>query len=276
MPYRLSTTKYLLRFDDLCPTMNWKVWSGIEAALLERNLKPILAVVPDNQDPVLRAEPPAEDFWDHVRRWQERGWTIALHGYQHRYVSSHRGMVNLRRKSEFAGLPAAEQAEKLQRGLEIFNRHGIKSHLWIAPGNSFDAATVALLARFGIWIINDGLFRFPFVCRRDIFWVPQQLFGFRPAPAGVWTVCYHHNQWAAGELRKFREDLDRYGPQISCLDDIDREWAGRRSWGSAFLCTHPRLSSLLIRGELKLAGWQRSRTAAAEPPGQSLSTVQVK
>lgn len=276
MPSRLNTTKYLLRFDDICPTMNWKVWSEIEAELSERKLKPILAVVPDNQDPVLQAGPAAEDFWDHVRSWQERGWAIALHGYQHRYVTAHRGMVNLRRKSEFAGLPAAEQAEKLQRGLEVFTRHGIKTHLWVAPGNSFDAVTVALLGRFGLRIISDGLFRFPFVCRRNVFWVPQQLFGFRPAPAGVWTLCYHHNQWAAEQLRQFREDLDRYGGQIACLDDIDREWAGRRSWGSAFLCTHPRLSSLLIRGELKLTGWWRSRKAAARLPIEGLSVLQTK
>src|SRR5262252_3697380 len=88
-----TSTKYLLRFDDICPTMNWQVWSEIEAALLDQDLKPILAVVPDNQDPVLKVDPPVEDFWERVRTWQARGWTIALHGYQHRYVTHSPGIV---------------------------------------------------------------------------------------------------------------------------------------------------------------------------------------
>ncbi len=44
------TSKYLIRFDDLCPTMNWDMWSRIESVLLEHKISPLLAVVPDNQD----------------------------------------------------------------------------------------------------------------------------------------------------------------------------------------------------------------------------------
>src|SRR5438552_1817224 len=151
----MRNTQYLLRFDDICPTMNWATWPEIERALEERNLKPILAVVPDNRDPVLEVEPAVEDFWECVRSWQARGWTIALHGYQHRYVTCHPGIVTVKKKSEFAGVPAAEQAAKLRRGVEIFERQGIKSHVWIAPSNSFDAATVSLLPKFGITTICD-------------------------------------------------------------------------------------------------------------------------
>ena len=90
---RTSTTQYLLRFDDICPTMNWRVWAEIETVLVQRQLKPLLAVVPDNRDPGLQVDSPAGDFWDRARVWQERGWTIALHGFQHRYVSRNAGMV---------------------------------------------------------------------------------------------------------------------------------------------------------------------------------------
>jgi predicted deacetylase len=276
MPKHSKSTRYLLRFDDICPTMNWEVWSEIEAALLERNLKPMLAVVPDNQDQVLKVAPPVQDFWGRVRTWQASGWAIALHGYQHKYVTYHPGVVTVRKKSEFAGVPAAEQEEKLRLGMEVFERHGVNSSLWIAPSNSFDTSTVALLPRFGISTICDGHFRFPFVCRRNMFWVPHQLFGFRPAPAGVWTVCYHHNQWTSEDLRKFREDLDYYGPQISSLDEISREWAGRRSWWSSFVCFSPRLSPLLIRCHLKLVGWWRSLTAKVGPEMKPLSSLQAR
>ena len=260
MAKHLNNTRYLLRFDDICPTMNWEVWSAIESALVERNIKPMLAVVPDNQDKVLEVSPPVQDFWERVRAWQARGWAIALHGYQHKYVTCHPGVVTVRKKSEFAGVPAAEQEEKLRLGVQIFKHHGITARLWIAPSNSFDSSTVSLLPRFGISTICDGCFRFPFISRDSMFWVPQQLFSFRPAPAGVWTVCYHHNHWTPADLRKFREDLDDYGPEIASLDEITREWAGRRSWFSSFLCTSPRLSLFLIRCQLKLVSWWRSLT----------------
>jgi len=253
---RTSTTQYLLRFDDICPTMNWRVWAEIETVLVQRRFKPLLAVVPDNRDPGLQVDPPAGDFWDRVRAWQDRGWTIALHGFQHRYVTRSAGMVAVRKKSEFAGLPGEVQREKLRRGLEIFERERITSRVWIAPGDSFDAATVALLPEFGIRVISGGYFRYPYVCPRRMTWVPQQLYYFRPAPTGVWTVCYHHNQWSASQPRRFREDVDQYGANIMSLDAIlDRGAPPECKW-SAWLCTRPRISRFLIRSELKLWSWR--------------------
>jgi predicted deacetylase len=252
---RMSTPQYLLRFDDICPTMNWKVWAEIETVLVQRRLKPLLAVVPDNQDPGLQVDPPAGDFWDRVRAWQDRGWTIALHGFQHRYVSRNAGLVAVRKKSEFAGLPTEQQREKLRRGMEILERERITSRVWIAPGNAFDAATVALLPDFGIRVISAGHFQFPYVSPGGMTWVPQQLYYFRPAPAGVWTVCYHHNQWDGSQPRKFREDVDHYGANIVSLDTVlDGDVLPESKW-SAWLCTHARLSRFLIRAELKLWSW---------------------
>jgi predicted deacetylase len=256
----VTKAQYLLRFDDICPTMNWRVWAEIETVLIQRRLKPILAVVPDNRDPVLEVDSPAEDFWDRVRGWQDRGWMIGLHGYQHRYVTRNAGLVAVRKLSEFAGLPAGEQREKLRRGVEILKREGITASVWIAPGNTFDATTVALLPEFGIRIICDGYFRFPHVCpclpsngtKGQMTWVPHQLFYFRPAPAGVWTVCYHHNSWTASRLRKFREDVDDYGADIASLEEVLEKNAPRERKWSAWLCMQPRLSRFLMRLELKL------------------------
>jgi predicted deacetylase len=269
-----KTSQYLLRFDDLCPTMNWTVWSDIEAVLVEHRVKPILAVVPDNQDPLLRVNAPVDDFWGRVRQWQARGWTIAMHGYQHKYSHRSVGIITGLKKSEFAGVPAAQQEEKLRKALEIFKQQGIKTRVWIAPSNSFDYTTANLLPRFGINVICDGCFRYPFVDKRNLTWVPQQLHGFRPAPPGVWTVCCHHNYWGAADLGKFREALQQFRPNIAPLDDILRIWAGHTSWWSAWLCTTPRISHRLIRMELKLWEWRMSRGSKSNRPPTSKTTLQ--
>jgi peptidoglycan/xylan/chitin deacetylase (PgdA/CDA1 family) len=254
----LKKATYLLRFDDLCPTMNWTVWSEIEAILIQHRVKPILAVVPDNRDSTLRVGAPIKGFWERVRQWQERGWTIALHGHQHRYLTRNAGIVATRKKSEFAGLRLAEQEEKLRRAVQIFQQERIMPRVWVAPGNSFDRVTVSLLPKFGIHIICDGYFRIPFVCPRRMIWIPQQLFQFRPAPTGVWTVCYHPNNWTSEGLQTFRQDVARYQPQIASLEDILPGKDERVSLWSARLCTSPRLSRLLVRTQLKLWKWRQT------------------
>ena len=81
--------KYLIRLDDACPTMDSKKWGRIEK-IIEKLPPPMVGVIPANKDKRQMCEAPDEHFWGKVRRWQEKGWVIALHGYDHRLVSSQR------------------------------------------------------------------------------------------------------------------------------------------------------------------------------------------
>jgi hypothetical protein len=47
---------FLLRFYDICPTMNWRIWLEVDGLLLERNIKPIIAVIPDDKNQALFME----------------------------------------------------------------------------------------------------------------------------------------------------------------------------------------------------------------------------
>jgi len=53
---------YLVRFDDLCPTMNWTVWAEVEKMLLNLSIRPIAAVIPANQDVDLMVSAAHADF----------------------------------------------------------------------------------------------------------------------------------------------------------------------------------------------------------------------
>jgi predicted deacetylase len=205
--------RYLVRFDDICPTMNWRIWDQLEPVLHEHGVKPIVAVVPDNRDPHLAVDAPRADFWQRVRAWQAAGWTIALHGYQHLYTSSDAGLLGLNRYSEFAGLPEPAQRQKLAAALGVFREQGLRAGAWVAPAHSFDATTLALLREFGVGVVSDGFYRRP-VRRLECVWVPQQLWRFRPMPAGLWTVCLHHNGFGDDALRRFRVDLAAYADRI--------------------------------------------------------------
>jgi hypothetical protein len=195
--------------------MNWPVWQEIETLLVKFGIKPIMGVVPDNRDAKLMVCAPADDFWGHVRTWQARGWTIALHGYQHVYTNDESGLIGVTRQSEFASLPREVQREKLESGLAIFSEEGVQAECWIAPSHSFDWTTVDLLAELSLRVISDGLWLWPYSDRRGITWVPQQLWsGLRSMPFGVWTICYHHNQWQNKDIDTFLQDIFKYHSQI--------------------------------------------------------------
>jgi predicted deacetylase len=219
---------YLVRFDDVCPTMNWEMWFRIEDVLLDRKIKPLLAVIPDNHDESLRVAPSRSSFWEEVRKWQGRGWTIGLHGYQHRFITQQAGIVGIQHRSEFAGLPPSEQEKKLNRAVETFRSNGVHPEVWIAPAHSFDWNTVAVLRKLGVTTISDGLAIAPHTDSRGVLWVPQQLWRFRWRPFGVWTVCYHHNRWTELQFSQFLRDLSAYGGAIEDLPAVAARYSQRR------------------------------------------------
>lgn len=222
------SARYLLRFDDLCPTMNWDIWTQVEALLTEFDVKPIVAVIPDNQDEHLMVSPPRGDFWDRARDWQKKGWQIALHGHQHRYVTAEAGIMRINRRSEFAGLPYQEQRRKLEQGLQIFAREGIAGDTWIAPAHSFDATTVAILRELGVRFISDGFSCFPYKDALGMVWVPQQLWGFRKVPVGIWTVCLHHNGFSDRDLLRLRDGLQQFRHAMTTFAEVVRRYGDRR------------------------------------------------
>ena len=208
--------------------MNWEMWSRIEAVLLDRKIKPVLAVIPDNQDEKLHFAPSHSSFWDQVRKWQGWGWTTGLHGYQHRFVTQQAGILGIHRRSEFAGVPLMEQEEKLLRALKIFRKNGVRPEVWIAPAHSFDWNTVTILQKLGITTINDGFAIAPHTDSRGMLWIPQQLWRFRWRPFGVWTVCYHHNRWNDSTFAQFQNDVSARRDAIADLPAVSAEYRQRR------------------------------------------------
>jgi predicted deacetylase len=202
------TSRYLLRLDDACPTMDAVKWRRLEQLLDELMIKPLVAVVPDNRDPDLDRCPPDPDFWRTVRRWRDKGWTIAMHGYQHLLQpTSARLVLPFYQHSEFAGLTFHEQAKKLSAAWSVFGSHGLQPNVWIAPAHCFDRVTLsALAAETPIRVISDGIARQPYL--EDGFqWLPQQLWRLTPRKSGLWTVCLHPNTMVDADLENLRKEL---------------------------------------------------------------------
>jgi len=193
--------RYLLRFDDVCPTMSHARWTEVEAIVNKYDVKPIIAVVPDNRDPHLIVNREDPDFWMKMRRLQDCQWTIGLHGFQHAYTCRGKSLVPIHEQGEFVGLPEREQRDKIERGVSLLRGRGLKPQVWVAPGHSFDSTTLAILKTVEINCISDGFSLYPYV-EHEMFWIPQQMWRFRTMPFGVWTICLHHNQMRDADIER--------------------------------------------------------------------------
>ena len=200
------SAKYILRLDDACPTMDVVKWDRIEKICDKFLIRPIIAVVPNNKDKKLIKNDIDINFWNKVRGWQNKGWHIALHGYDHIYISNNSGLVAFNNKSEFAGVSFKTQLEKIQKGISIFEKEGVKTRIWVAPSHTFDQNTLkAIKLRTDIDIISDGISLSPFE-RFGFKWLPQTIWHFRKMPFGLWTACTHPNEMTdrgIDELEKF-------------------------------------------------------------------------
>jgi hypothetical protein len=200
------SAKYILRLDDACPTMDVAKWDRIEKICDKFLIRPIIAVVPNNKDKKLIKNTIDINFWNKVRIWQNKGWHIALHGHDHIYISNSSGLVPFNNKSEFAGVNLKIQLEKIQKGISIFEKEGVKIKIWVAPSHTFDQNTLkALKLGSDIDIISDGISLSPFK-RFGFKWLPQTIWHFRKMPFGLWTACSHPNEMTENDI----DDLERF------------------------------------------------------------------
>lgn len=214
-----APAEYLLRCDDLCPTMSAERWQRIESLIREFQLQPILAVVPDNRDPELEVSPPDPDFWRRMHALEAAGAVIGLHGYRHVCTSRGRSLLGITRRSEFAGVPAQTQRAWIRDGLRILRAHGLNPRIWVAPRHGFDRRTLDALCAEGIAMVSDGFARVLFL-RRGLTWVPQQLWGPVNKKKGLWTICIHPNTATEADIANLREFVIAHADQFTSVDRV--------------------------------------------------------
>jgi predicted deacetylase len=205
----INSARYIVRLDDITPTMRRATFWSVMDTLLRNGIKPLLGVVPDNQDEHLNYESPMQDFWQIMREFKSKDLAdIAQHGFQHTLTPRNKpsllGPVHrLRNQSEFVGDSFEVQATRIAAGKRVLSQEGLETTFWMAPSHSFDRNTLRALRASGFTALSDGLALFPFRYR-DLIFIPQQIWRPRPIPLGVITLCLHTNNISADEIRALR------------------------------------------------------------------------
>ncbi|HLC49409.1 MAG TPA: DUF2334 domain-containing protein [Candidatus Andersenbacteria bacterium] len=201
----MNTSSYLLRIDDACPTMRRSSFERIRAVCDSLNIKPIIGIIPDNQDPKLIVDQEWPDFWPTMRMLADHGWIVAQHGYQHLYNEY---------KTEFAGLPYDHQLRKITEGKKIIaEKIGHIPTWFMAPAHSYDKTTCAVLKKLHFTHITDGIAPYPFI-KNELIHVPQQLWRPRSMPFGLWTICLHPNTMSIKEIHNLIAFMESHKEQF--------------------------------------------------------------
>ena len=214
--------EYLIRFDDLCPTMSKERFDRFLSILARFRIQPILAIVPDNRDPELMMDPPDPEFWDRMRVLETEGATIALHGYRHLCRSRGKSLLNLHEKTEFAGVPESTQRDWIRTGLQILRSQDLHPRLLVAPRHGFDRSTLRALQFEGLGFLSDGFAKRPFK-HAEVVWIPQQLWEPVPKQTGLWTICIHPNTAQFPLEQQLEMFLEASGSQFTSYDRVLKE-----------------------------------------------------
>jgi len=188
--------RFLIRLDDACETSDFEKWNLITDILIQKNIRPIVAVIPENRDLQMHySEPNDQEFYNLIKKWKLNNWTIAQHGCYHIYhkVNALCSFHPINNFSEFSSLNIEQQLNLIDTGSKLMSSKGIPSNIFVFPGHHFDYNSIrAIKKSMKIDYISDGFFLFPM----KIFglkFIPQQLWDFRKRFFGIWTINLHPN-----------------------------------------------------------------------------------
>jgi len=164
----------LFRIDDICDRMpNVENTFKLIEILNGFGIKPLLGIVPNVEDNKIIDKNSNFKLEDLKGLIEENKVEIALHGYNHKYITKNGGLLNLNNYSEFAGLPYEEQKEKIEKGINLIKeRLDIDVKYFFAPAHSYDINTLKVLKEYDLVNI-DGINLFPFEYM-GVFHIPQQ------------------------------------------------------------------------------------------------------
>ena len=214
-------TTYYVRLDDASPFMDSDKWTRVTQILDSYGIAPLIGIIPENADP--KTKPCKEDlnFWAKARDWQKRGYSLALHGFNHCYSTDSGGLNPLFPRSEFAGNPYDIQYQKISEGYAKLKSERIEPKLFFAPSHTFDRTTLQVLkASTPIRTVCDTMAFAPYR-NGDFTFIPAQLGSFRKIPLpGRWIFCFHPNTMDDKSISAFKDFISRYHDRFRSFSEL--------------------------------------------------------
>jgi hypothetical protein len=214
--------------------MDREKWERIEIMLRTHDIKPLIAVIPNNLDQSHKASPYDSGFWSHLKELKSIGWEICMHGNTHLYHISSGGINPVQRRSEFTGLSFEIQCEAIRKGYQKFCDNNIQPRIFAAPSHTFDKNTLlALKKETPIRIISDTIAFKPYI-NDDFKFVPQQFSRVRDIKIpGLYTISYHPGSMNDIDYRNLERFLKSHRKQFISFSDLTLDNLKNRTYADA-------------------------------------------
>ena len=222
-------TGLLIRIDDVAENMNWSLMDKCEALFDQNNIKPLLGVIPCNEDKELYVHKKNDDFWNKIKSWQNKGWEISMHGFSHVYdqETNKKDYFNYGGRSEFCGHDYSTQFSRIQKGLEKFEKKQIKIRSFFAPNHTYDENTFTALKKSGIENIIDGYGLIPYT-KYGLNFIPQLFYKEILLPFGIQSTQIHLNYWNDEDYAHFKNFIIKNNNKIisfeKCIEKINNNF----------------------------------------------------
>lgn len=228
--------KYLIRLDDACPTMDAEKWRRVEDMLDFYCIRPMVGIIPKNADHKQQIDKEDVNFWQKAKAWEDKGWAIALHGFDHCYISKEGGINPFWNRSEFAGVPLDIQKQKIENGIRILKNHDLSPRYFFAPSHTFDKNTlIALRKCSNIRIVSDTIATKPYK-RNEFIFIPQ-LGGHctEIKIPGIWTFCLHPSMMNENDFKLTETFFQKHSTEFIGFDDLNLDNISKKSLFSKLL-----------------------------------------
>ena len=213
-------TGLLVRLDDITECMNWKLIEKCEKLFNKYKIKPLLGVIPNNQDKEFFQHQKNEKFWHKVREWQTMNWEISMHGFNHIYDTNteKKAFFGYGGGSEFFGHSIEDQKIKINEGLKIFKKEGVKIRSFFAPNHTYDLNTLVAIKDSGISTVIDGYGLFPYN-QHGLNFIPQLFYKEIMLPFGIQSTQIHINYMDENKFSKFENFVKTNHKKVITFDE---------------------------------------------------------
>ena len=241
--------KIAVRLDDITPDMDYEKFYKMKQILDTYQIKPLIGVVPFNEDKNLMKSPKMEDFAGFLQGLINEGWVVALHGYEHLYSTAKGGLFPLNHFSEFAGLSFDKQNDMIAKGKDRLAGWGIETNIFMAPAHTFDRNTLKALKKNGFVYVTDGFGKCPYL-RKGLVFLPiaiKQSDCYKDT-GGYTTLVYHTNTMDEKDFERckklFENNKESLIPYGEMLKQIPRK---RSMFGTLWEYGVATLKNILVR-----------------------------
>lgn len=219
----IGRSSICFRIDDVHPKMDWEKFSKFMSLLEEYGIYPLLGVIPACRDESICQSENKQDFWKIMKNYQDDGHVIAMHGYDHIYITKEMGIFSINEFSEFAGVSEKIQEEKIEKGKLELEDKGIYTNVFMAPGHSFDDTTIDILQKYGFKYITDGFQKKPYK-RKGITFIPVVLnirdVEKKRLPGNIITLVVHTNSMDDRLLQRYRSICELHKGKLMSYEDV--------------------------------------------------------